>query len=430
MKEEVFHFIWQHGLFNKDELKTLDDESVKIIHPGTLNSNSGPDFIQAKIFIDNVLFIGNVELHLIGQDWYKHQHETDAAYQNVILHVVLNDAIPTKVLNRNIPTVEIGNRVEKAFTRNYTYLLQHQNRFACEKLCANIPSKIIEEQWEWAGKQRIIQKSKKLHELFLQTGNRIDQAFLILLTRNFGFGINNEIAQMLGTRLPIKLVYKYMHSQFQLEALILGLSGLLEKETSDEYFLELEKEFRYLKQQFQLIPLPAHAWKFSKTRPGNFPTIRLAQLAALLHQKPRLIPQIFEAKNLKDLMNIFESEISPYWQNHYAPGKFKAQRQLQLSKEGIYNIIINSVIPLWVWEGFRSEVSLFLDRSEALLKEMPFENNKYTRIFEALNPPKKNAFHSQAAYYQAKELCEKKQCLHCKIGQNILHPKAEITSAF
>jgi len=108
----------------------------------------------------------------------------------------------------------------------------------------------------------------------------------------------------------------------------------------------------------------------------------------------------------------------------------KAQRQLQLSKEGIYNIIINSVIPLWVWEGFRSEVSLFLDRSEALLKEMPFENNKYTRIFKVLNPPKKNAFHSQAAYYQAKEFCEKKQCLHCKIGQNILHPKTEITNAF
>lgn len=425
MKEEVFHFIWQHGLFNKDDLKTLEGDSIRIIHPGTLNYNSGPDFIQAKIFIDKVLFIGNVELHIQGQDWYKHQHENDAAYQNVILHVVLNDGIPTKVLDRNIPTVEIGNRVEKAFTKNYTYLLQHQNKFACEKLCNHIPNHIVEEQWLLAGKQRIIQKSKKLHELFLQSGNRIDQAFLILLTRNFGFGINNEIAQMLGTRLPIKLVYKYMHSQFQLEALILGLSGLLEKDTEDEYFLELEKEFRYLKQQFQLSPLPTHAWKFSKTRPGNFPTIRLAQLAALLHQKPRLIPEIFEAKNLNDLMKLFESDISPYWQNHYAPGKVKAQRQLQLSKEGIYNIIINSVIPLWVWEGFRSEDSIFIDRSEALLKEMPFENNKYTRIYDALAPPNKNAFHSQAAYYQAKEYCEKKQCVQCKIGQRLLQPNLE-----
>lgn len=422
MKEEVFHFIWQHGLFNKDDLKTIDGESIRIIHPGTLNTNSGPDFIQAKIFIDNVLFIGNVELHIHGLDWYKHQHEKDPAYQNVILHVVLDQAIPTQVLSRNIPTIEIGNKVEKVFTKNYTYLLQHQNRFACERLCSTIPQEIVFQQWEWAGKQRIIQKSKKLHEFFIQSGNRIDQAFLILLTRNFGFGINNEIAQMLGSRLPIKLVYKYMHSQFQLEALILGISGLLEKDSNDAYFLELEKEFRYLKQQFHFNPLPAHAWKFSKTRPGNFPTIRLAQLAALLHKKPRLIPEIFEAKNLKELMAIFDSTISPYWQNHYAPGKIKAQRQLQLSKEGIYNIIINSVIPLWVWEGFRSENSIFMDRSEFILKEMPFENNKYTRIFEALNPPNKNAFDSQAAYYQAKEFCEKKQCIKCKIGQKILHP--------
>lgn len=420
MKEEVLHFIWQHGLFEKQKLLTINGEEVSILQAGKLNSNSGPDFFNAKIKIGNILFVGNVELHIDGQDWYKHKHQNDPAYKNVILHVVAQNPISTTIDNKYIPTLNIGPLIEKAFIKSYTFLQQTQIQFPCQNLLELVPTSILEEQWNWAAEQRIIKKAQIFQDLYVLAENRIDQAFLILLTRNFGYGINNEIAQMLGARLPIKLIYKYMHSLFQLEALILGLSGLLNKESNDDYYLELEKEYRFLKTQYHLQELPLQAWKFSKTRPGNFPSIRLAQLAALLHKKHRLIPEIFEAQNIKDLYLLFESNISPYWQEHYAANQKHPLRQLQLSKSGINSIIINSVIPLWVWEGMRSEKVEFWEKAKLVLNEIAFEDNKYTRMYKNVNHPKENAYFSQASYYQAKEMCEKKQCLKCKIGKEIL----------
>lgn len=420
MKEDVLHYIWKNGLFNKSHIKTIEGDNIQIIHPGIHNHDSGPDFFQSKLQIGSILFVGNVELHIEGNDWYKHNHHLDSAYQNVILHVVFHKPTSISMNQNQIPTLVLEPLIDTKFLNNYSKLTQQNIPIPCYSSLQNCPTEITQQQWLDAGEKRLIHKSKRLQEFFKLSENRVDQAFFILLCRNFGFGINNEVSQMLGLRLPIQLVYKYMHSLFQLEALILGMSGLLENDNEDDYFTELEKEFRYLKSQHKLQPLPKHIWKFSKTRPGNFPTIRLAQLAALLHKKVRLIPEIFEANSLKDLEQIFQSDISPYWQNHYAPGKKHRLKQLQISKEGIHNIIVNSVLPLWVWEAIQSQRHILMQKAISILKEIPPENNKISRLFEMKGIEMTTAFQSQASQYQLKELCHKKQCLNCKIGQTLL----------
>src|SRR5690554_3525613 len=91
MSEDFMHYLWQFKLYSPGLYKTTEGDDLEIIHPGLLNTDSGPDFFNAKIKIGSTLWAGNVELHLKGSDWFRHSHQKDRAYDNVVLHVVFND---------------------------------------------------------------------------------------------------------------------------------------------------------------------------------------------------------------------------------------------------------------------------------------------------------------------------------------------------
>src|ERR1700741_1077829 len=88
MNERLLQFIWQFQYFNHAFLTTADDQSLQIIQPGLLNRNQGPDFHEARIKINNTVWIGNVELHVQSSQWHQHHHSTDKNYESIILHVV------------------------------------------------------------------------------------------------------------------------------------------------------------------------------------------------------------------------------------------------------------------------------------------------------------------------------------------------------
>ena len=91
MQEDFLHYIWKHKAFDTSELKTSKNKVVDILQLGQHNRNAGPDFFNAQLIIDGQLWAGNVEIHIKASDWYVHHHETDKAYDNVILHVVWED---------------------------------------------------------------------------------------------------------------------------------------------------------------------------------------------------------------------------------------------------------------------------------------------------------------------------------------------------
>ena len=88
MQEDFLHYIWKYKKFNTSNLKTAQGEEVILVYAGQHNLNSGPDFFNSRIKIDNQLWAGNVEVHVKSSDWFVHHHETDRNYDNVILHVV------------------------------------------------------------------------------------------------------------------------------------------------------------------------------------------------------------------------------------------------------------------------------------------------------------------------------------------------------
>lgn len=86
--EQLLHYVWKHRMFPLDPLATTDGQPVEVIDAGLHNRNAGPDFFNAKVKINGTLWVGNVEIHDRSSDWYRHGHDKDDAYDNVILHVV------------------------------------------------------------------------------------------------------------------------------------------------------------------------------------------------------------------------------------------------------------------------------------------------------------------------------------------------------
>jgi len=420
MREDVLHFIWQHGLFCKDRLYSSGGEKIEYIHPGRPNPDSGPDFFNARLRIGGLLMAGNVELHIEGADWYRHRHHLDEAYGNVILHVVLKKGCNTLIAGKEIPVLELEPFIEKAFLSRYTNLLRNNGKPACTHALPEVPGIYLHRQWEKAGIERLEEKAGRLQELYVSTGNRIDQAFFVQLCRNFGFGINNEAGQQLGLRTDVKILARHKQSLFQLEAILLGMAGFLEEPAEDTYAQELRKEFTHIRHIFSLSPLRRHLWRFSKTRPGNFPAVRLAQLAALIHHSSFMVNRILEEPEPDAIRRLFRVPFSRFWATHYNFGVPRPVPYPQLAEQSINGILVNSVVPLMAWEARRSDNSALMDRAITLLQSIPAESNRHTRIYNGWNVPRQNAFDTQAAYYQHKRYCLARQCLRCAIGNNIL----------
>ena len=85
--EHLLHYVWKHRIFPLKELKTTLGQQLEVVDAGLVNRDAGPDFFNAKIKLDGVLWVGNIEIHTSSSDWAKHGHHTDVAYDNVVLHV-------------------------------------------------------------------------------------------------------------------------------------------------------------------------------------------------------------------------------------------------------------------------------------------------------------------------------------------------------
>jgi hypothetical protein len=144
MNEHLLRFIWQHLYFNRDELSTIQQEPVQIISQGLLNTNQGPDFLHAKLLINNVTWAGTIELHLKTSDWQKHGHTNDEHYNNVILHVVYEH---DETGNATIPILELKNHISTSLLQHYRQLMEQTNFVACENQLQQV-NEIVWDSWK------------------------------------------------------------------------------------------------------------------------------------------------------------------------------------------------------------------------------------------------------------------------------------------
>lgn len=422
MNEDFLHFVWKYKLMDVLNLYTTDGEPITIISPGIHNKHAGPDFFNARLKIGQTVWAGNVEIHKNASDWYKHQHFSDKAYDNVILHVVfVNDRPIVNSQGAEIPALCLGNLLDESILRKYIALQSSRTELACQSFLSDV-SKITILTWlERLLIERLEEKVQLIETELKNTVNNWEESFYRMLARGFGFNVNAEPFLLLAKSLPLILLAKHKNSRFQTEALLFGQAGLLSGDLNDEYLQQLKQEHTFLTVKHQLQPIDGHLWKFLRLRPSNFPTIRIAQFADLIFRSNHLLTKVLNVTDIKELLGLFKVKASSYWDNHFLTDKAaNKQEEKYLGKESIYNILINVVIPFIFFHGKRHQEETQIRRALSLLESIPPESNVITKLFSNFGVNGENAAQSQALIQLKNNYCDKKYCLTCSIGVNIL----------
>ena len=425
MNESFLHYIWQHQYFKKEELRTTGREPITIFKQGHYNTHAGPDFEQAKIKIGNLDWAGSVEIHIKSSDFLAHNHQADKAYENVILHVVWQDDKPLKRNDgTNMPTLELRSRVNEELVKQYRQLVNSAFQIPCSKSFGRIDELIKVSMLEQAAITRLQAKAALIRKTHQQTLGDWEETFYRALAKNFGFKVNSEFFEQLATTLPIQLIRKNSDSLLKTEALLFGMAGFLEAAKGDAYYQSLKKEFNFLEHKFNLqaSKLSKARWRFLRLRPANFPTVRIAQLAQLLHKSTQLFSEILALDDVALLRKKFSVEVSTYWQTHYSFGKESKRPHGSMGEESLENILINSVIPTLAAYAIEGGEEKYFNRGLVFLQKLKPESNSIIRSWNELGLKAINAFDSQGMIEQMNSFCKKRNCLNCVTGAAILKP--------
>ena len=417
--EQLLHYVWKHKIFPLKELKTTTGQQVEVIDTGLANTDAGPDFFNAKLKLDGVLWIGNIEIHERSSDWFKHGHHADAGYNTVILHIA--SEIDTEISRSNgerIPQIQLI--CPEAVRTNYKELLETDSYPPCYRIIPSLPPFTAHSWMTALQMERFEQKATLLNERLKRCQGNWEDAFFITLARNFGFGLNGDAFETWAHRLPFRAVDKHRNDLFQIEAIFFGQAGILEDSDGDGYYLRLKKEYTYLQHKFGLIPMDASLWRFLRLRPANFPHIRIAQLACLYHRAYGLLSRIMETETLQGVRDILKGGTSEYWLTHYTFGGSSPSRPKTLSNTSLDLLIINTVVTFLYAYGLHKGNRVLCARAGSFLEELKAENNYITRMWEQCGMKASNAADSQALIQLKKEYCDKKKCLYCRIGYEYL----------
>ncbi|EIY79556.1 hypothetical protein HMPREF1058_01584 [Phocaeicola vulgatus CL09T03C04] len=420
--EQLLHYVWKHKIFPLKELKTTTGQQVEVIDTGLANTDAGPDFFNAKLKLDGVLWIGNIEIHERSSDWFKHGHHADAGYNSVILHIA--SEIDTEISRSNgerIPQIQLI--CPEAVRTNYKELLETDSYPPCYRIVPSLPPFTAHSWMTALQMERFEQKATLLNERLKRCQGNWEDAFFITLARNFGFGLNGDAFETWAHRLPFRAVDKHRNDLFQIEAIFFGQAGILEDSDGDGYYLRLKKEYTYLQHKFGLIPMDASLWRFLRLRPANFPHIRIAQLACLYHRAYGLFSRIMETETLQGVRDILKGGTSEYWLTHYTFGGSSPSRPKTLSNTSLDLLIINTVVTFLYAYGLHKGNRVLCARAGSFLEELKAENNYITRMWEQCGMKASNAADSQALIQLKKEYCDKKKCLYCRIGYEYLKRK-------
>lgn len=422
MKEDFLHYVWKYQKFHTSNLLTVAGDEVVVIHPGQHNFNSGPDFFNAQVKINDQLWAGNVELHLKSSDWYAHRHETDVAYDSIILHVVWEH--DTDVFNKNqeaYDTLQLKSYIDKTALKSYKSLFSTEQKWInCESQFHTVTGFVLENWLERLYLERLQEKSEQILQQLTQNNNHWEALLFQMLTKNFGLKVNGASFFSIANSVDFSVVQKCRTNVFDLEALLLGQAGLLEKQPTDEYFKILQLKYKYLAHKFQLSNTAVIAPKFFRLRPPNFPTIRLSQLAVLYTEKEYLFSTIIESNTKEEFYKIFDVKAAPYWNTHYNFGVSASKRNKILTKKFVDLLLINTVIPL----KFCYAQSQSKDISEELMQlaaSISKEENRIVKHFNNLKPIANNAMDSQAVLQLKNRYCDAKRCLDCAVGNSLLN---------
>jgi hypothetical protein len=420
MKEDFLHYVWQFKKFDVLDVKTVQGDAITIVNSGQYLQLAGPDFFNAQLTIGSQKWAGNVEIHLKSSDWYIHSHETDTAYDNVILHVVWeHDTEVFRQDNTEIPVLELKHYVSPEILNNYNALAAAKSWIYCEKELGDMDSFVFSNWKERLFFERLERKASPILQLALATGNDWEAVLFSFLAKSFGLNTNGDTFYKIAQSLPFSVVRRESFEFENLEALFFGRAGLLDASHEDVYFKDLKSRYDYICHKYRVDEVYIDTLQFFKHRPDNFPTIRLAQLAQLYHKHQNLFSKITECSSITDIYKLFDVQVSPYWQTHYTFDKESPKKRKALTASFIDLIIINTIVPF----RFTYERSIGKENPESLvnlLQGITPEKNAVIDKFRQFKVGVESAYDTQSLLQLKNEYCAHKRCLQCAVGLELI----------
>lgn len=418
--EQLLHYVWRHKIFPLRELRTTDGREVEVLNPGISNADAGPDFVGASVKIGGTVWVGNVEIHLKTSDWFRHHHDTDASYENIVLHVAEEVDLPLFYPNgQEIPQLQL--EVPAYVKDNYERLKDNDVRPRCRNVVTGLSKFLIHNWMTSLMLERFEERTSQILARRELLDKNWEDTLFVTLARSFGFGLNGDAFEKWAQSIPMSAAGKHRDSLFQIEAMFFGQAGLLEEDGADDYYLKLQKEYRFLRQKFSLTPIVASAWKFLRLRPQNFPYIRIAQLAMLYYEQRLNLSKLVNANHVDEIKSLLFTHVSEYWQTHYTfGGKETKAQERKLSSSSMELVIVNAIAPmLFAYGKYKSDQSL-CDRAFSWWEQLEPEDNRMVRDWVSAGVACESAADSQALIQLTRRYCQTRDCLRCKFGYEFI----------
>lgn len=398
-----------------------------VLNEGSLNGDAGPDFFNAKLQIDGQVWAGNVEIHQNTSDWLKHNHHADKAYDSVVMHVVANHDNAEIFRTTGTPVKCAVLQFDRGLEARYREMVCSADWIPCEKYIIDIDDFLIKQFLGRLVVERLGKKVEVIEHELRRTSRSWEEVFYIFLLRNFGFSINALPFELLAKALPYQLILKHRNSLLSIEALLFGQAGFLCYVDDDEYTSALVREYKFLAAKYKLKPLDNSMWKFLRTRPHNFPTIRIAQLASLLHQHTSMFAKVVRCSTFEEFCELFSNvQHSQYWNSHFVFGKPTISQQKHIGNNALNLLGINLLVPFLFAYGHQNDSFQIKERALEILERISPERNKIIDQWKHLGMPVDTAFYTQALLHLKKEYCDAKRCLCCPIGKKVVEGSVRI----
>ena len=422
MKEELLHYAWRVNRIDLTKLSTTKGDQIEILSKGNYNTNAGPDFLEGKVRIKDTIWVGHIEMHIKSSDWIKHNHQSDPAYDSVILHVVYNHDLEIYRKDGSIiPVLDLSHLIDEELILKYEDLVANEKWIPCETEFFQV-SEFVKETW----KDRLIidrleDKTILILEDLEKSQMNWEQTFFTYLSMHLGTKVNKEGFRLLCRSISLNTLQKHRGQVKEIESLLFGQAGFLNNEFEEAYPKELSEIYRFLKKKYNLQNIESSVWNFLRLRPPNFPTLRIAQLAQILDRTEHLFSKCMAANNVKEIENAFEIKLGQYWRNHYVLDKLASKPgNKKLGKATIHNIIINTIVPFLFIYSIEKGIEKYKDKALRLLEEISPENNKIIRKWNELGYRTDHALDTQALIQLKNKYCSLKKCVQCQIGHSIL----------
>jgi hypothetical protein len=425
MQEEYLHYLWRMKRLNFNQLKLVNgsQSSVHIDEVGWYNLDAGPDFFNGMVTVDGIQWSGNIEIHIKSSDWYAHKHHLDTAYDNVVLHVVYEHDKEVYVNGVALPTIELKNLIDPKHHLNYTSIITKVQKVPCYNHVKDHEISLLQ-QIDISFIHRIERKGLDLLETIEGESRNKNALFLLAAFQSVGGRTNKLPMQELAQLITYAIVARERWENSRLEALLFGAAGFLNDDHSDEYYVKLNREWKVLKNKYQLSEMNKNSWKFGGIRPYSFPTYILAQLSGFLIQLDYAkLDQMSPEEIIVNVYALKNNCIHSYWESHFYFGKETKKRKVSFSNLFKDNLIINGIVPYLITLKHLTNDFAFADKAIDLMENLRPEKNTVINYWKNIGFQPKNALESQGLLELNNEFCNFKKCLSCKVGVEVLEKK-------